>query len=188
MNFERKMSLSLIENFQMMAKYNERINQQLLRCCQLLSNKGLTKESHSFFPNIISYWNHILFGDLIMLRRLAANEVASLSLADFTELPTPKSPRDIYHNNFSDIIELRNKLDALINQYCQSLTEKDCDRFISYQTTEGESITKKVADITQHMFNHQTHHRGQLTCILSQFGVDYGCMDLPVIVAEGSAY
>jgi uncharacterized damage-inducible protein DinB len=43
-----------------------------------------------------------------------------------------------------------------------------------------------VADITQHIFNHQAHHRGQLTCVLSQFGVDYGCMDLPVVVTEGS--
>lgn len=49
-----------------------------------------------------------------------------------------------------------------------------------------DTITKAVADITQHIFNHQTHHRGQLTCVLSQLGIDYGCMDLPVIVAEGS--
>lgn len=179
--------MSLVTNFQMLAKYNQRINEQLIICCQSLPKEDLTKESHSFFPNIISYWNHIIFGDLIMLTRLAANEVASLSLADFTELPTPKSPHDIYHDNFSDVIELRNNVDVLINLYCRNLTDENCQQFISYQTTEGESITKKVADITQHMFNHQTHHRGQLTCILSQLGVDYGCMDLPVIVAEGSA-
>ncbi len=62
----------------------------------------------------------------------------------------------------------------------------NCEQCITYQTTEGEQLTKKVADVTQHLFNHQTHHRGQLTCVLSQLGVDYGCMDLPVIVAEGS--
>jgi uncharacterized damage-inducible protein DinB len=29
-----------------------------------------------------------------------------------------------------------------------------------------------------HFFNHQTHHRGQLTALLSQCGKDYGVTDL----------
>ena len=86
----------------------------------------------------------------------------------------------------SEIAVLRKKVDEVIMQYCINLTEENCKQFITYKTTEGVSITKAVADVTQHLFNHQTHHRGQLTCVLSQFGVDYGCMDLPVIVSEGS--
>lgn len=146
----------------------------------------LEKETHSFFPNIISYWNHILFGDLILLGRLALNEIAQLQLEDVAKFPSPKSPKDIYHNRLSDIAALRKQVDKLIIKYCDNLTEEDCEKFITYTTTEGDTITKAVADITQHIFNHQAHHRGQLTCILSQFGVNYGCMDLPVIVSEGS--
>ncbi|MCW8834493.1 MAG: DinB family protein [Colwellia sp.] len=178
--------MSLVSNFQMMAEYNHRINEQLITCCQSLPTSDLVKETHSFFPSVISYWNHILFGDMILLQRLAANNISSLSLADFSNLPTPKSPSDIYHQDFDAIVVLRRKVDSLITQYCHDLSEADCEHYISYQTTEGENITKKVADVTQHLFNHQTHHRGQLTCILSQLGVDYGCMDLPVIVSEGS--
>ena len=100
--------------------------------------------------------------------------------------PTPKSPQDIYYRNLSDIAVLRKQVDVLIVQYCLNLTEEDCKQFITYKTTEGLPITRAAADITQHLFNHQAHHRGQLTCVLSQFGVDYGCMDLPVIVSEGS--
>ena len=29
-----------------------------------------------------------------------------------------------------------------------------------------------------HFFNHQTHHRGQVTTLLSQLGRDYGATDL----------
>jgi len=178
--------LSLVNNFQMMAKYNKRINQQLITCCQSLSSDDLLKETDSFFSNIISYWNHILFGDLILLNRLAVNGISCLSETSLNGLPTPKSPHEIHHENFNDIMVLRNKVDVIITQYCESLSDLDCEKRITYQTTEGEMITKKVADITQHIFNHQTHHRGQLTCILSQLGVNYGCMDLPVIVSEGS--
>lgn len=178
--------MSLSKNFRMMSLYNQRMNNQLMGHCLTLSADILTKDTDSFFPNIISYWNHILFGDLILLGRLAANNIGSLSPLDFSEFPKPISPQDIYHTNLLDIALLRTQIDVLIIRYCKNLTENDCDRFITYTTTEGDVISKAVADITQHIFNHQTHHRGQLTCLMSQAGVDYGCMDLPVIVTEGS--
>jgi len=171
----------------MMAEYNSRMNKQLLVCCQQLPAKDLLKKTHSFFPNIIAYWNHLLFGDLILLGRLAENNISSIALSDFNRLPTPKTPHDIYHESLNDIIILREQVDALISLYCHDLTDAECEQTISYQTTEDENITKKVADVTQHLFNHQTHHRGQLTCLLSQLDIDYGCMDLPVVVGEGSA-
>lgn len=151
-----------------------------------MPNDYLVKETHSFFPSIISYWNHIIFGDLILLGRLASNRIAELSENDFAKFPKPESPTDIYQNQISDVAILRKQIDELIIKYCNNLTNEDCDKYITYITTEGDSITKVVADVTQHIFNHQTHHRGQLTCVLSQFNVNYGCMDLPVIVSEGS--
>ena len=170
----------------MLSLYNQRINVQLIDCCSSLSNDVLVKKTHSFFSNIISYWNHILFGDLILLTRLATNNIAGISPKDLAKFPTPKSPNDIYITNFIDLALLRKEVDELIIKYCVNLTDEACELFITYQTTEGETITKAVSDITQHIFNHQAHHRGQLTCILSQFGIDYGCMDLPIIVPEGS--
>jgi len=178
--------MSLAKNFRMLSLYNQRINIQLIDKCMTLSNDILEKETHSFFPNIINYWNHILFGDLILMNRLALNEIAQLSAKSMEEFPSPKSPQDIYANNLSDIATLRKEVDGLIIQYCNNLTCNDCEKFITYTTTEGDLITISVADVTQHIFNHQAHHRGQLTCVLSQFDVDYGCMDLPVIVSEGS--
>lgn len=170
----------------MMSLYNQRINVQLMESCLKLPNNILNKETHSFFPNIISYWNHLLFGDLILVGRLALNEIANLSPQDLLVFPTPQAPKDIYFSTLLDIAVIRAQLDKVIIQYCSNLTEADCDKFITYTTTEGIEITRAVADVTQHIFNHQAHHRGQLTCVLSQFGVDYACMDLPVIVAEGS--
>lgn len=170
----------------MMSLYNQRMNTQLMGICLLLPKELLEKQTHSFFPNIISYWNHILFGDLILIGRLALSEIANLSPQDMAIYPTPKSPQDLYYHSLSEITVTRKKLDELIVQYCLNLTEADCEKYITYTTTENDLITKALADITQHIFNHQAHHRGQLTCVLSQFGVDYGCMDLPVVVAEGS--
>ena len=170
----------------MMALYNSRINQQLLACCHALPAEDLVRDTQSFFPNIIAYWNHIFFGALIMLGRLARNGVSSLTPTDLDNLPTPVSTTDIYFTDFTKLSEARALVDALLIKYCQNLTESACEQVIHYQNTEGANISIKVADMTQHLFNHQTHHRGQLTCILSQMAVDYGCMDLPMIVSEGS--
>jgi len=169
----------------MMSVYNQRINEQLINCCATLSKEQLNQETHSFFPTIIAYWNHILFGDLILLSRLALNNIGRLSVDDLSKFPTPKSPQDNYCHDFNDLILLRRKVDLLITTYCAQLTERECEQSITYNSTEGQTITKAVAEVTQHLFNHQTHHRGQLTCLLSQLGIDYGCMDLPVIVAKG---
>ena len=170
----------------MMSLYNQRINNQLINCCLSLPEKDLHKETHSFFANIISYWNHILFGDLILLNRLAATELTHLKLENLAKFPTPETTQDIYHTKFQKLVSLRQDVDELIISFCEHLTEAECEQVIHYQTTEGESVSKKVADVIQHIFNHQTHHRGQLTCVLSQMDVDYGCMDLPIIVPEGS--
>ncbi|WDE01579.1 DinB family protein [Thalassomonas actiniarum] len=178
--------MSLVKNFRMLSRYNIRINRQLLGCCEQLSTQALTKESHSFFPNVISYWNHLLFGDLILLKRLAANNLAGFTLNDFDTFPEPVSPQDIYHQELTDIRTLREQVDQVIVEFFANLTDDECAQLMSYTSTEGELITKCVADVCQHLFNHQSHHRGQLTCVLSQLGIDYGCMDLPVLVPEGS--
>ena len=157
-----------------------------MRCCLPLPVEVLEQDSQSFFTSIISYWNHLLFGDLILLKRLAQHNIGQLTLAEFTRFPSPLSPQDIYYQALPQLNLCRQQLDELIILFCQNLTETECGKVISYTTTEGEQLSKGVADVIQHLFNHQTHHRGQLSCVLSQCGVDYGCMDLPVIVPEGS--
>jgi uncharacterized damage-inducible protein DinB len=47
---------------------------------------------------------------------------------------------------------------------------------------KGDPFTKNLFGLLMHVFNHQTHHRGQVTTLLSQFGVDYGSTDLVVLV------
>lgn len=48
--------------------------------------------------------------------------------------------------------------------------------------TTGEAIAYPFAHLLQHFFNHQTHHRGQVTTLLSQGGVDMGVTDLSAML------
>jgi uncharacterized damage-inducible protein DinB len=174
--------MSLAQNYILLATYNQRMNRQLLTACHQLSTEQLEQDSGSFFPTILNYWNHLLFGDLILLGRLAANNIAALSSTDLSCFPLPRSPQDTYVKNLEELTFIRERLDQTIINFFEGLSEMDCQKVVTYHSTEGDLVTQEVAVICQHIFNHQTHHRGQLTCLLSQLGIDYGCTDFPVVI------
>ncbi|WP_260618843.1 DinB family protein [Pseudoxanthomonas mexicana] len=49
---------------------------------------------------------------------------------------------------------------------------------------EGATFTRSVEGLLTHLFNHQTHHRGQVTTLLSQAGVDVGVTDLLALLPD----
>ncbi|WP_394209550.1 DinB family protein [Enterovibrio calviensis] len=179
--------MDLQSNFRMMARYNQRINTNLLGVCRQLSDEQLNQDVHAFFPSVLDHWNHIMFGDLIMLQRLAANHVAGLDESSLDGMPISRAINDTFAPSLDEFMPLRAKLDVIILSMVEHLTEDVTSTPFTYTNTEGKSLTKLVGEYCQHLFNHQTHHRGQLTCLLSQLGLDYGCMDLPIVVPEGGA-
>lgn len=177
--------MQLVSSFAMMATYNQRMNLQLLNCCDSLTKDQLNQSSQSFFCSVLDYWNHIMFGDLIMLNRLVGNGISQLDAKSLARFPKPITTQDTFATTLAEFRSLREPLDDVIVRFFDGLAEQECNQEISYLTTEGEAITQSVAVVCQHMLNHQTHHRGQLTCVLSQLGIDFGVTDLPVIVPEG---
>jgi len=57
------------------------------------------------------------------------------------------------------------------------LTENHLSQSINYTNTKEETFEHNLANVLLHLFNHQTHHRGQITTLLSQIDVDYGTTD-----------
>ena len=52
---------------------------------------------------------------------------------------------------------------------------------------KGIAASKPFAQVLLHFFNHQTHHRGQVTTLLSQLGKDVGGTDLLLLVENVEA-
>tara|TARA_Y100001956_G_scaffold22734_1_gene22376 strand:- start:312 stop:854 length:543 start_codon:yes stop_codon:yes gene_type:complete len=177
--------MDLPSNFKMMAAYNQRVNQQLLDVCASLSSQKLLQEHGSFFPSIMAHWNHILFGDLIMLQRLVENGLVTIDAKLLASLPRSTRVNDTFVSSYEELVELRNKVDNIYLDITAMWTVDDMWKAVQYTTTEGQKIERTLGEFVQHIFNHQTHHRGQMTCLLSQLNLDYGCMDLPVVVPEG---
>ena len=82
---------------------------------------------------------------------------------------------------YADFEELRRervRTDADITAFADALTPERLDAEITYRTTAGVEQRHVLWWAVSHFFNHQTHHRGQVTTLLKQAGVDPGVTDL----------
>ncbi len=55
--------------------------------------------------------------------------------------------------------------------FLRGLTDTEINRIVAYQNTRGDRFSLKLADILQHVINHATEHRSQMTPILFQLGI-----------------
>lgn len=180
-SLEEKMDL--VSSFQVSALYNQRMNGKLIDVCGSLCVNDLNKPTGAFFPTVLDHWNHLLFADLIMLQRLVDNGFIALDTKTQNRLPVSTSINDKFVSNLDDLSSLRAIIDAIYIRFTQSLTDEMLTQTVCYQTTEGQQLERSLAEFCMHVFNHQTHHRGQITCLLSQYGLDYGSTDLPVVIS-----
>jgi uncharacterized damage-inducible protein DinB len=97
-------------------------------------------------------------------------------------LPRPQSLREILYFDLDELSEHRTTLDGIIEQWVAGLTESELDQGLSYARLDGSQHCNRFSSLLLHFFNHQTHHRGQVTTLLSQFGKDVGVTDLLALV------
>ena len=73
---------------------------------------------------------------------------------------------------------------AAFAELTQDLSDADLDSVLSYRNTRGTTFRREVYPLLIHLFNHQTHHRGQATTLLTQAGVDVGTTDLLTLIPQ----
>ncbi|MFN4150632.1 MAG: DinB family protein [Candidatus Sericytochromatia bacterium] len=170
------------KNFELMAKYNQWMNQNLYNSALQLSNEKLNENQGAFFGSIIGTFNHIIVADIIWLKRFANHQSKYKSLDFINTIETPTSLNKMINENLQELKVLREKLDELIVSFILEIKEEDFELNLSYKDTKGKGFTKDFSFLLQHFFNHQTHHRGQITTLLNQNGVDFGVTDLNFII------
>ncbi len=102
-------------------------------------------------------------------------------LGRFTQQPfTAKLDAELY-SDFSELRGQRELLDRTIIDWADNLTPAWLETELHYTNSSGVTRTLPHWLLVTHMFNHQTHHRGQLTTLLNQMGYDAGVTDLPAM-------
>jgi len=174
--------MSLKSHFEIMAKYNRWINDKVYGSASSLSEELLNKDQGAFFKSILGTLNHIFVADTSWRKRFVSHPKKYVALSHVTQLPSPKSLDQIMYKQLSELSKERKKLDEVIINWCAESEEEDYSISIIYRNMKGIEYKDNYGSLVQHFFNHQTHHRGQVSTLLFQNGVDIGVTDLLAII------
>jgi len=174
------------DHIHLMAAYNEWMNTRLYEAAMGLSDEQLRADRQAFFGSILGTLNHMVVTDTIWLKRFSTHPVGYPQLNIVRDLETPTALDQILYSDIRDLRTRRIMLDAVILQWADALTEPDLDHLLHYKSMKGIAAQRNFFSLIMHFFNHQTHHRGQTTTLLSQSGIDVGVTDLAAIIPDHS--
>lgn len=154
--------------FVTMARYNRWMNKNIYDCCQALDDDALRLDRGAFFKSIYGTLNHLLLGDRLWLGRFTSRPYEIAGGLD-TEL----------YADFNELRAQREETDAGILTFVYALDDERINSDLHYTTfVNPRARSTPMSHALMHFFNHQTHHRGQVTTMLFQAGVDPGVTDL----------
>jgi uncharacterized damage-inducible protein DinB len=176
--------MSLKRHFELMATYNRWMNAKVYDAASKLDKETLHADKGAFFGSVFSTLNHLMVADTIWLKRFANHPAHFAALEPAHELPMPHALNQPLHCELPSLHKAREGMDEMIVKFVGETTDSDFEQPLSYKNTKGEPYVRQFGPLLQHFFNHQTHHRGQITTLLTQSGVDVGVTDLAALVPE----
>ena len=179
--------MSELSQLTLFAEYNQLMNQRLFSAARELSVENVKKDCRAFFNSVFGTLNHIMVGDIVWLKRFSEHPSSQVSLSYIAHLESPQSPGSILFSDLDSLSIERERIDEIIIQWIKNLSEMDLNDCISYNNMAGDPFKKQYSSLINHLFLHQIHHRGQVTVLMSQFGIDFGETDIIEIVNECSA-
>lgn len=168
-----------------LARYNRWMNEKIFDSAARLSDEERKRDRGAFFGSIHNVMNHILVADRIWLGRLAGR----VPEPGFIGVDGIKSLDQEIAADFDALRRERDETDAAIASWAEGLSAEQLAGTFRV-VRKGQSRVIPVWWAATQLFNHQTHHRGQITTLLFQAGVDPGATDVFAMLmeeAQGSA-
>ncbi len=171
-------------DFSKLAAYNRWMNEKLYAAAQQLDPAVLHADMRAFFGSIFGTLNHLVVADTLWLSRLARQATPFAGLAPLQGIAPPTSLDGQLFGTLAEMSQRRHLLDEVFMALADELTPAQLDSDFTYTSTKGVKGCKRLGDVLLHVFNHQTHHRGQASTLLSQVGVDIGPTDLILLLPD----
>ncbi|MCC7217888.1 MAG: DinB family protein [Burkholderiales bacterium] len=157
-----------VEYCQLLARYNRWMNERLYACAGELADDARKRDRGAFFGSIHRTLNHILWGDRVWLGRFTGSPctVAAYGADMFEDLAA--------------LLAAREATDTAILDWAGALPRDWLASAVEYRAAADGRLRRLPAWVAAtHLFQHATHHRGQVTALLKQEGKDIGATDLP---------
>lgn len=154
-----------------MAHYNQWQNNNLINAADQVSDEDRQRDLGAFFNSIEKTFNHILWGDKIWLSRFG----------DFSPPRTTSLEASLSEGGTWE--EFKAERRALDQKMIEWTSKFDINTLPSeikwFSKAINQEISRPTAILLPHLFNHQTHHRGQIHAMLTRLGQKPGATDLP---------
>ena len=182
---DKGISMLSTEHYLLLANYNRRMNRQVYESIEFLDPESLVEDRSAFFKSILGTLNHILVGALIWLARFSSFSTRYLSLNKLSQLPRPNGLSDMLYSDLASLKQVRGLVDVSIVEWLShEVKNNDFEGNLVYANTAGVVSERNFGALVSHLFNHQTHHRGQLSTILNQLDIDVGVTDLLIEIED----
>ena len=152
-----------------------------------MKNQERKRDRGAFFRSIHGTLNHLVWADQLWLKRFAAQPVAFPSLGGgLLDVPPDAVHATILYDRWNELRAKREQLDAAIEAWVREMPASFPLSTMGYANTRGVRREHPAWQALTHFFNHQAHHRGQVTALLAQAGIDPGMTDLIALVQNSS--
>ena len=163
------------------ARYNRWMNDKLYALAATLSDEARKRDSGAFFRSIHGTLNHILLADRVWLARFKG-----VAAPDGFMGPGIRSLDQELYANFEELRRERALTDDELSSWVSAVKPEKLAAPLVFMR-RGHRLESPLWGVVAHVFNHQTHHRGQITTLLMQQGHDPGVTDLFAMLREEAA-
>jgi uncharacterized damage-inducible protein DinB len=154
-----------VADFGVLFDYNAWANKRVLDACNTLTREQFLADMKSSFASVRDTLAHIYGAEFIWIERWNSRTP--------TKLPTP--------SDFSDLESLRaalTKIDSDLILFVTGLSPDALTRNLDYKLMNGTPQSGPLGPMLQHLANHGSYHRGQVTTMLRQLGAKAASTDL----------
>lgn len=159
-----------------MARYNRWQNEAILTAAEALGEEARRKDMGAFFRSIHGTLSHLYWGDSFWMHRFAGWEKPAGGIAD--------SPA--FMPEWSALCARRAALDERIVTWAEGLDAAWLAGDLTWHSRAADRTMHQPRWLAvTHFFNHQTHHRGQVTALITALGGTTADTDL-VLMPPGA--
>ena len=153
--------------------YNSWANHRVMDACAQLTPEQFSRELKSSFPSVRATLEHILWAEWLWLERWQGRSHAG--------------PLGGERADLSAVRARWNQIEADLQGFVRQLSAADLERVVTYRNTKGQGFSNPLRHMLQHLVNHGTYHRGQITMMLRQLGATPLATDLIAFYRENAA-
>ena len=166
----------MVEVFKYYAKCNKIINAQMIEAIGKGGGDLYNLPSDGYFKSIGVILEHIYGADSLFFK--VFSEIGPYPSRNAPVFAERKERKEKLFDDLKEFAEARTRLDDAIVQLASEIKEEDLPKTFVRTTRSGEKQERIFWKALMHVFNHETHHRGQIAQILDQLKVqnDYSNM------------